>query len=155
MLFFQFEVDFLNCCWKSDIAWIRSQISNPPFYNFHLNVENEKPGFIMTSCCYIWRKVSETNTISIDPYIFTWQKDLKWQINEGKSHAYIKLPLRYVTMLGGSLSPLHGASSGCGWRKDLQIRRVAVNISNNQSRKAGKGWSSTLGAGHGANNPSP
>jgi hypothetical protein len=32
----------------------------------------------------------------------------------------------------------------------LQIWRVAVNISNKQSRTANKGWSSSLGVGRGA-----
>jgi hypothetical protein len=32
--------------------------------------------------------------------------------------------------LGGSLSPEHGASSGCGWRDGLQLWRVAVNTLN-------------------------
>jgi hypothetical protein len=30
----------------------------------------------------------------------------------------------------GSLSPQHGASSGCGWRNGLRLWRVAVNILN-------------------------
>jgi hypothetical protein len=55
----------------------------------------------------------------------------------------------------GSLSPRHGASSGCGWRKVLRLRRVAANVLNKQSRTADKGWSSSLGVGRGANNPSP
>jgi hypothetical protein len=33
--------------------------------------------------------------------------------------------------------------------------RVAANILNKQSWAADKGWSSNLGVGHGANNPSP
>jgi hypothetical protein len=37
----------------------------------------------------------------------------------------------------------------------LQIRRVAVNILNKQSRTADRGWSSSLGAGRWANNPPP
>jgi len=36
---------------------------------------------------------------------------------------------------------------------DLQIRRVAVNIPNKQSRTADKGWSSSMGVGRGANIP--
>jgi hypothetical protein len=32
---------------------------------------------------------------------------------------------------------------------------VAVNILNKQSRTQNKGWSSSLGVGRGANNPSP
>jgi hypothetical protein len=37
----------------------------------------------------------------------------------------------------------------------LQIWRVAANILNKQSRTADRGWSSSLGVGQGANNPSP
>jgi hypothetical protein len=55
---------------------------------------------------------------------------------------------RENSMISGSLSPRHGASSGCGWR-------VAANILNKQSRTANKGWSSSLGVGRGANNSSP
>jgi len=33
----------------------------------------------------------------------------------------------------------HGASSGCGWKEGLQIRRVAANILNKQLRTADKG----------------
>jgi hypothetical protein len=53
----------------------------------------------------------------------------------------------------GPLSPQHGASSGCGWREVLQVRRVAANILNKQSLTADKGWSSSLGVGRGADNP--
>jgi hypothetical protein len=42
----------------------------------------------------------------------------------------------------GPLSPQHGVSSGCRWR-------VAANILNKQSWTANKGWSSSLGVGHG------
>jgi hypothetical protein len=56
------------------------------------------------------------------------------------------------SMISGSLSPRHGASSGCGWRKGLRIWRLAANM---QSRSADKGWSSSLGVGRGANNSSP
>jgi hypothetical protein len=54
----------------------------------------------------------------------------------------------------GPLSPQHGASSGCGWREVLRLRSVTANILNKQSRRADKGWSSSLGVGRGANNPS-
>jgi hypothetical protein len=37
----------------------------------------------------------------------------------------------------------------------LQIRRVAANILNKQSRTADKGWSSSLEVGCGAKNSSP
>jgi hypothetical protein len=58
-------------------------------------------------------------------------------------------------MLGGSLSPQHGASSGCGWKNSLQIWRLTANILNKQSRTDNKGWPSSLGVGRGVNNPSP
>jgi hypothetical protein len=35
-------------------------------------------------------------------------------------------------MLGGSLSPKHGTSLGCGWRNSLQLWRVAANMLNKQ-----------------------
>jgi hypothetical protein len=59
------------------------------------------------------------------------------------------------TMISGSLSPRHGASSGCRWRNGLRIWRVAANTLNKQSRTAEKGWSSSLVVGRGANNSSP
>jgi hypothetical protein len=55
-------------------------------------------------------------------------------------------------MLGGSLVTTASASSGCGWRESVQIRRIAANILNKQSRTADNGWSSRLGVGRGANN---
>jgi len=45
-------------------------------------------------------------------------------------------------MLGGFLSTQHGASSGCGSKEVLGVRRVAANILNKHSRTADKGWSS-------------
>jgi hypothetical protein len=56
---------------------------------------------------------------------------------------------------GGSLSPQHGASSGCGWRNGLQLWRLAADILNKQSWTDNKGWPSSLGVGRGVNNPSP
>jgi hypothetical protein len=47
-------------------------------------------------------------------------------------------------MLGGYLSPQHGASSGFGWR-------LAANELNKQPRTKDKGWSSSLGVERGAN----
>jgi len=55
----------------------------------------------------------------------------------------------------GSLSPRHGASSGCVWIEEQPpIRWVAANKLNKQSQTANEGWSSSLGVGRGANNPS-
>jgi hypothetical protein len=45
-------------------------------------------------------------------------------------------------------------SSDCGWREVLWLQRAAANILNKQSQTADKGWSSSLGVVHGANNPS-
>jgi hypothetical protein len=48
----------------------------------------------------------------------------------------------------GPLSPRYGAPSGCGWK-------VAASILTKQSRTADRGWSSSFGVGHGADNSSP
>jgi hypothetical protein len=53
----------------------------------------------------------------------------------------------------GPSSIRHGASSGCGWREDLHIRRVAANILDKQSWTADKKWSSSLVVGHEDNDP--
>jgi hypothetical protein len=53
-----------------------------------------------------------------------------------------------------TLSPQHGASSGCGWRNGLQLWRLAANILNEQPWTNDKGWSSSLGVGRGGNNHS-
>jgi hypothetical protein len=44
-----------------------------------------------------------------------------------------------IIHVGCSLSPQHGASSGCGWRNGLQLWRLAANILNKQSRTNDKG----------------
>jgi len=41
-------------------------------------------------------------------------------------------------------------SSGCGWRSDLQMRRLEANILKKQSQTADKWWSYSLGVGRGA-----
>jgi hypothetical protein len=46
----------------------------------------------------------------------------------------LKLVVLEISMISGSLSPRHGASSGCGWRNGLRIWRVAANI---QSTRGG------------------
>jgi len=48
-------------------------------------------------------------------------------------------------LIRGPLSPRHGASSGCGWRRRPPIWTVAANILNKQSRTADKGWSFGFG----------
>jgi hypothetical protein len=55
--------------------------------------------------------------------------------------------LQLSPVISGSLSPRHGASSGCGWRNGLQMWRVSANILNKLSRTADKGWFSSLGVG--------
>jgi hypothetical protein len=64
-------------------------------------------------------------------------------------------PYIHIYMLGGSLSPQQGVSSGCRWRNSLQLWRVAANILHKQPRTNDKGWTSSLEVGRGANNPSP
>ena len=61
----------------------------------------------------------------------------------------------HLPVISGSMSARHGASSGCGWRNGLEIRRVAANMLNKQLRTADKEWSSSLVVGRGANNSSP
>jgi hypothetical protein len=56
--------------------------------------------------------------------------------------------------LGGPMSLQHDASSGCGWRNGLQLWRLATNILNKQNPTNDKEWTSSLGAGRGANNHS-
>jgi hypothetical protein len=41
------------------------------------------------------------------------------------------------SMISGSLSPRHGASSGCGWRNGFYIWRVAANILIKQPTRGG------------------
>jgi hypothetical protein len=61
---------------------------------------------------------------------------------------------KYIfAVLRVSLVKTHGASSCCGWREDLQIRRVDACILNKQLRTAEKGRSSSLSVGLGFNNP--
>jgi hypothetical protein len=45
------------------------------------------------------------------------------------------------------MPPQHGASSGCGWRNDFQLWKLAANILNKQQWTNHKGWSSSLGLG--------
>jgi hypothetical protein len=52
-------------------------------------------------------------------------------------------PVFLFSMLDGSLSPQHVASSGCGWRDGLQLWRVAANILNKQWRANDRGRSSS------------
>ena len=58
------------------------------------------------------------------------------------------------TVISGSLSLCHGASSGWRWAMTFTWR-VAADILNKQSQTADKGWSSILGVGRGANKSSP
>jgi hypothetical protein len=48
-------------------------------------------------------------------------------------------------------APQHGASSGCGWRDDLQQLEVSSNALNKQSLTNDEGWYSSLGLGVGLN----
>jgi hypothetical protein len=93
---------------------------------------------------------------------FTWRQAKQWPLPfQRVVTRFRRISVRFIavnilfSMLSGSLSPRHGASSGCGWRNGLQVWRVAANTFNKQSRTADKGWSSSLGVGRGANNSSP
>jgi hypothetical protein len=71
----------------------------------------------------------------------------------GANYTRVVLYHRYAR--DESLSPQHGASSGCGRRNGLQLWSVAANILNKQPRSNDKGWFSSLRVGRGTNNPSP
>jgi hypothetical protein len=99
---------------------------------------------------------------AINSYSFTFRNNLiKLKISGNICPPTLQLVLCaciYMTVesvISGSLSPRHGASSGCGWMNSLRIWRVAADTLNKQSRIADKEWSSSLGAGRGANNSSP
>jgi hypothetical protein len=70
-------------------------------------------------------------------------------------HTYYSSAYVLQSVLSGSLSPRHGASSGCGWRNGLQLWRVAANTMNKQLWTSDKELSSSLGAGRGASNSLP
>jgi hypothetical protein len=53
------------------------------------------------------------------------------------------------TFLANSMARPQVAEGGDG----LHTWRVAANILNKQSRRADRGWSSSLGVGRGSNNP--
>jgi hypothetical protein len=53
---------------------------------------------------------------------------------------YLSSPSTLLPCYVGSLSPQHGASSGCRWRNGLQIWRLAANILNKQSCLQLGGW---------------
>jgi hypothetical protein len=58
------------------------------------------------------------------PYHFGWPMDRDEHLMKSFEHR---------TIASGSLTPRHGAYSGCGWTNDLQILKVAANILNKQS----------------------
>jgi hypothetical protein len=59
-------------------------------------------------------------------------------------------------MLGGSPCHHSRVCPRVADRRDgLKLWRLAANILNKQPRTNDKGWSSSLGVGRGANNPSP
>jgi hypothetical protein len=67
---------------------------------------------------------------------------------------YFYLIKQTESVISGSLSPRHGAFSGCGWRNGLQYAGVAENILNKQSRTAERsgppawGWGEALTTPH-------
>jgi len=86
----------------------------------------------------------------------TWKTETpKYKMYENRLHRIIVGHERQEITKGGlesvlclisrPLSPRHGASSGCGWRRRPPIWTVAANILNKQSRTADKGWSFSLG----------
>jgi hypothetical protein len=56
---------------------------------------------------------------------------------------------QYNYCLCGSLSPRHGASSGCGWRRRPPDIEVAANTLNKQSRQPIRGDPKAWGLGGG------
>jgi hypothetical protein len=60
------------------------------------------------------------------------------------SHSFLLDHANNIAIITGFLSPRHVTSSGWGRRNGLQIWRVASSILKNQTRTAGKGWSSSL-----------
>jgi hypothetical protein len=62
-----------------------------------------------------------------------------------------KREFKQTKILGGS----HVATTyrALGWRRRLQIWKIATNILNKQSRTADKGWFSSLGFGEGMTSP--
>jgi hypothetical protein len=70
---------------------------------------------------------------------------------------FFSFPICYLSIstLGVSLSPQHGVSSGCGWKNGHLLFRVAANILIKQPRTNDREWSSSLGVGCRARNPSP
>jgi len=83
-------------------------------------------------------------------YGLTSADKLSGKGTSGYKHQYANFPV-----IRGSLPPRHGASSCWVRRNILQVRRLAANILNKQSRTADKGWSCRLGVGRGANYSSP
>jgi hypothetical protein len=55
------------------------------------------------------------------PGTFLWKEPKRFR-------SVVKESLGVQTMISGSLSPRHGASSDCGWRNGFQIWRVAADI---------------------------
>jgi len=61
---------------------------------------------------------------------------------------------RLLSMLCGTLSPWHGMSSGCGWRRQSPDMKVTENVSNKQSQSI-RGGPPAWGLDKGANNALP
>jgi hypothetical protein len=67
---------------------------------------------------------------------------------------FLHAELCFVSRYGGSLSPQHGASPGCGLVDGLQVLRVAANTLNKQPGQTTMGGPSVWGFGMRANNTS-
>jgi len=67
---------------------------------------------------------------------------------------YFEVVLEYA-VISGSLSPWHGASSGCCWRKDLQYGGQLLICWISSLRQPTRGGHPALVVGRDANYPSP
>lgn len=84
---------------------------------------------------------------------------LIWNWNQNFHASYLVGHIRYLFCKVAYIhvkwvpSPQHGMSLGCRLKKQLSM--VAANKLSKQPQTADKGWPSSLGVGHGANNLLP
>jgi hypothetical protein len=98
---------------------------------------------------YSWRRIQITKLLVMQFSLISRHLSVRKELH------YLMYVIELESMLRGSLSPQHGASSGCGCRNGLQQWRLTANVLNKKSWTDNKGWPSSLGVGHGVNNPSP
>jgi hypothetical protein len=72
--------------------------------------------------------------------------------SSGKEKTFTEIS-QFIPCYVGSLSLLHGASSGSGWRNGFQIGRLAANILNKQPWTANRGGPPAWGLGVGLTTP--